>query len=466
MNNILKGSLLINFFNNYSKFIIAWFIFCLVFLFTYWAHPSLTPKISPDGYGYWSIAENFTSSIDDASIRPWFYPIFIRICMIISLNHWQIILSLFQIFFHSSVCILMYYLFRKYGLNGFSSFVCTLIIGFNPNLITYTTYILADLNFAILTTLAWYFVLKINERDNWNYRSIVFASLFCALALFTKPIALFMIFTFLISIYMVKGFSYNFIKISIFMLIINYSLFFSWKVFQSFQDSNPAMSQPFFLRAGAINWTAIKSGYVDIGDGTPLYNRLKELGKIEKARSLNLDLTYTMDESPDFVDVYRSIGGDVLYLGDQEFAKKIIKEMPIEIILLSLAKWHSFFTKRCFFPSNDPFPGMIDFIRKTYIKFYSYLYRPLLLIFLISSLIILYKKQYLNLLYCSFSLLLYASLIVTLGTGHSGEFIRYRVWVEYVMWFIALLPFGIVLEKVFIGLNKTKKIIYNYNIGK
>ena len=52
-----------------------------------------------------------------------------------------------------------------------------------------------------------------------------------------------------------------------------------------------------------------------------------------------------MDESLDFVDVFKSVRGDLVLASDHEFAKKVIKEIPIEIIFLSLTKWHSFFTK-------------------------------------------------------------------------------------------------------------------------
>ena len=217
-------SIILNFFIKYSKITSAFFIFILVSLFAIWSHPSLIPKISPDGYGYWSIAKDFFTSISDASIRPWFFPLFLRVCMTISPDQWQVVLSLFQIFFHSITCVLIYFVFRKYSLKYFSALVCTLIIGFNPNLISYTTYILADSIFAVLTTFAWYYFLKINESSNWNFKSIVLASIFCALSLLTKPVALFLIFPFLFGIYLLKGFSYNFIKIAIFMIFINFSM--------------------------------------------------------------------------------------------------------------------------------------------------------------------------------------------------------------------------------------------------
>ena len=38
-----------------------------------------------------------------------------------------------------------------------------------------------------------------------------------------------------------------------------------------------------------------------------------------------------MDESPDFVDVFKSVRGDMVLVNDQEFAKKVLQAMPIKI---------------------------------------------------------------------------------------------------------------------------------------
>ena len=431
-------------------------IFLIVFLFSLWSNPSLIPKLSPDSYGYWSIAENFSSQNEDASIRPWLFPLFIRVCMVISPDNWQIALSLIQIFSHSFITILLFSLFKKTKLNIVTCFIFSLIIGLNPNLQVYTTYVLADLMLAVLTTLSWFFIIKINNESEWNYKLIVFVSLLCALCILTKPVGLMMIFPFLISLYLIKGYSSSLLKISIIMVIINYSLFFCWKGYQSYQNPNPKVTKTSLI-SGAINWTAIKSGYVDYGKGTTLHNRLIENGKIEKARSLKLHYTYTMDESTDFVDVFKSVRGNMVLVNDQEFAKKVFQVMPIKIFFLSMAKWHSFFTKRCFFPNQNSFPGMPNIMRDLYTKFYSYLYRPFLLILLISSAVYLFINKYNNLLYTSFGLLLYASVIVTIGSGHSGEFIRYRVWVEYIMWFIAFISTGMIIETILSSFYQPKK---------
>ena len=92
---------------------------------------------------------------------------------------------------------------------------------------------------AVLTTLSWFYVLKINNEIEWNFNLIFIASLLSALCILTKLVGLLMIVPFLFSIYLVKGYSSSFLKISIFMVLINYSLFFSWKGYQYYQNPNP-----------------------------------------------------------------------------------------------------------------------------------------------------------------------------------------------------------------------------------
>ena len=173
-----------------------------------------------------------------------------------------------------------------------------------------------------------------------------------------------------------------------------------------------------------------------------------------------------MDEDPNFVEVFKSVRGDMVLANDKEFAKKVLDQIPFKIVFLSLSKWHSYFTKRCFFPQSESFPKMGNFIQMLYVKFYSYLYRPFLITMLLISTFFLIKQGNFNLFYTSYGLLFYSSLVVTLGSGHSGEFIRYRVWTEYIMWFISLLTLGIILEKTLMVLNDAKKNIYKSMVDK
>ena len=151
-----------------------------------------------------------------------------------------------------------------------------------------------------------------------------------------------------------------------------------------------------------------------------------------------------MDTDPDFREFYNSLSWSIK--NDKKFAIKIIQNAPIKLFVAAVSNWHAFFTKRCFSPRDGSFPYMPEIIRYIYNVSYELLYRPLLAILLISSFIILWKKKFLTLLYSSGGLILYASLTIAILTPHGGEFPRYRVWVEYIMWFCALLPLGYVIQ--------------------
>ena len=73
------------------------------------------------------------------------FPIIYKIMYFNFPDNWQITLSFFQIIFHSLITALIFSLFKNYKLNNGTSFIFALIIGLNPNLQVYTTYVLADL---------------------------------------------------------------------------------------------------------------------------------------------------------------------------------------------------------------------------------------------------------------------------------------------------------------------------------
>ena len=190
--------------------------------------------------------------------------------------------------------------------------------------------------------------------------------------------------------------------------------------------------------------TAIRAGLVDYGRGTPFYDSIVKEDLINQARQFNIKMSYTMDTQPNFMDFKNSFSWDIK--NDKKFAIEILKTVPVKYFMASISNWHSFFTKRCFSPGDGSFPYMPEIIRYIYNVSYELLYRPLLAILLIFSFIILWKKKFLTLLYSSGGLILYASLTIAILTPHGGEFPRYRVWVEYIIFFCALFPIGIFME--------------------
>ena len=185
---------------------------------------------------------------------------------------------------------------------------------------------------------------------------------------------------------------------------------------------------------------------------------IEEEGMLEKAKNMKIRLSYTMDTQPDYDDVYGSLSKytgmeKVKVMNDEDFAMKVIKKAPIPLFFYAISNWHSFFTKRSFNPS---FPKMPKFLKKLYDYIFAILYRPLLLLLLLASFFYIYLNKNIQLLFISFGIILYASLIVSFLTPHGGEFPRYRIWIEYIMWFCALLPVGAIMDK---SLFKHKKKI-------
>ena len=442
-----------------KQFITYLILFFIVFVFSIQSNPSLLPKTSPDSSGYITASKDFTNYI--SNIRPFFFPLIIRISHFISNDSWQIVFSLFQITLHSMMVLFLFSSFKEYNLSSLSSFLCSVLIGFNPSLLYYSTYVLADFTLAILTTLSWFFFLRINfQKDNYLIYTIL-VSVFSGLCTVTKPIAWFMIVPIIFAVLFLNNLSRKIVKISILMILVNFSFYFSWVQFKNSYIPNSEYSQSSILWGG-LNMTAIRGGLIKFGEGTNLFSVIEEKGMLEKAKNMKIKLSYTMDTQPDYKDIYASLSNytgmeKVKLMNDEEFAMKVIKKAPIPLFFYSISNWHSFFTKRSFNPS---FPNMPKFLNKLYVYIFAVLYRPFLLLFLVASFFHMFLNKNIQLLFISLGIILYASLIVSFLTPHGGEFPRYRVWIEYIMWFCALLPVGALMDKILLIF---KKINFNNN---
>ena len=440
----MKQSFIIKVFYKESRAYLL--LFFIVLMFSIFSRPSLIPKFSPDSYGYWSISQDFTSQF--SNIRPFFFPFLIRISNYISNNNWQIVFSLIQITLHSIVVLFLFRNFKVYDLSTTSSSVCSIIIGFNPSLLYYSTYFLADFTLAVLTTFSWYFFQKLNFQNKNSIKYAILTSVFSGLCIVTKPIALLMIIPIILTIFYLNRLSKTVIKISILMILVNFSFHFSWVQFKNSFIPASEYSQSSILWGG-LNMTAIRGGLIKFGEGTNLYSVIEEEGMLEKAKKMKIKLSYTMDTQPDYKDIYDSLGKytgmeKVKLMNDEEFAMKVIKNAPIPLFFYAISNWHSFFTKRSFNPS---FPQMPKLLKKLYAYIFAILYRPLMLLLLLASFFFMYLNKNIQLLFISLGIILYASLIVSFLTPHGGEFPRYRIWIEYIMWFCALLPVGALMDK-------------------
>ena len=131
---------------------------------------------------------------------------------------------------------------------------------------------------------------------------------------------------------------------------------------------------------------------------------------------------------------------------DAGFAKKIIANVPFKFIFLQLSTWHTFFTKRMHHPTVNSFPYMPESIRYLYLGSYNNLYRPLLVPLLIFFFIMWQYKHYRILIISTLIVLIYFSMFHAIFSATPAHFIRYRVAVEYVLFFSALFPVGLALQ--------------------
>ncbi len=419
-------------------------LFFIILIFSIWSKPNLIPNLSPDSYGYIRLAKDFQSDISE--IRPFFFPLFIRMCLEINEANWQKLFLIIQLVMHATLATYIFSLFQKIPLKKGISFFLTLLIGLNPSLIYYSTYLLAESLFAILTTLLWIFTIEyIRNMDSnkINYTYLVLIGLSSGLSIVTKPIALFIIFPIIFSILLTTKSSWIVVKSIFFILIINFSFYQFWENYK--KKNNPELKFELLdsIEHG-INMTALRAGMVDYGKGTVLYNYIVENGMLDEAKNFKIKMSYTMNTQANYLDFKNSIPWEIQ--NDKSFAIQIIKTAPLKLFLFSISNWHSFFTKRSFGPGDESFPGMPNIMRKLYYSTYSLLYRPFLLFMITFSFYILWVRKSLDILYPSGSLILYASLTVAVLTAHGGEFPRYRVWVEYIMWFCSLLPLGFLMQ--------------------
>ena len=152
--------------------VLSFFLFITIFLFCCWSAPDLIPKTSLDSWGYLNLANNFNDEV--SKIRPFFFPLLIKSCMSLSEMYWEQIFSILQILFHAFISIILFFLYLKFGFKKSTSFILTLIIGFNPSLVYYTTYVLTDHLHAVLTTLAWLSSIIFIQKYNKNRKNNVY----------------------------------------------------------------------------------------------------------------------------------------------------------------------------------------------------------------------------------------------------------------------------------------------------
>ena len=422
------------------------FIFFLVFLFGWWSQPNSIVNTSPDSDDYIALARDFNDPISE--IRPVFFPLFLRFCMEVASKHWKYLYIFIQLTLHSLIACLLVRFLRNFKISKISSSFLTIVIGCNPSLLYYSTYILSDYLLSLITTIIWLMIFElIKRKPNEKVKNVIviIIGIFCGFTSITKPVSIFLFLPVIVFISFQNPIK-NKVKICLTILVLNFSVFFSWEFYKKI-NSPKLVFFLFDTLSYSINMTSIRAGLFEYGNGTPLYKKIIEDERLtEKANTFKINLSYTMDTQPDFMDFKNSFHDTIKY--DKQFANKILSNAPLKLLIASMSNWHSFFTKRSFGPSPTSFMGMPKIVKTFYLKGYAYLYRPFLVLGIIISVVFLFMNNEKELLSLFLLFTLYASLTTAIFSPHGGEFPRYRVWIEYIIWIIVFIPVGYFLDSI------------------
>ena len=424
-----------------KKFIYYWVLFLIVFFFSWWSNPSLEGRIYPDTWDYIHLAEDLSHS--DNTLRPFLYPLIIRLAKFISLDNWSTIVVLIQILFHSISILLIFILFQKNKFPIVLNFIFALAIGINPNLIYWSSAIVPTQLFGCFILINLFLYLNYldeykNTKNVWNKYFFIFG-LFSAFTVTLRSMYLFGIVPFLISIFFLGRWKKIGIMPIISLIILHLSVNTIWFGYKNSLKQDFLYGKKGFhpikntLKTGGanINMAAIRGGLVDSGEGTYLYKVLEQKGLLNLARSCT-----SGDYTAEFDTLYKKLTFQEKC--DREFSEKVWNTHAMKIILIQLSNWHEFFTKRM---HNPNFYGMPSIIKYIYVGSYNNLYRPIMPILLLMFIFLLVtKKIYGPLALISCLLVLFFSLGIAISSLHPGLFIYYRTAIEYVLFICVFLP--------------------------
>ena len=432
-------------------------IFVIILLFSCWSYPDFGLRIYPDSWGYINVAKDFSDPSHE--IRPFFYPLIIKISMVISPIYWESILLIIQISFHSIIIIFLYNLFLKFKISKYVAFTLSMIIGLNPNQIYWSASILSDQMLGVLICMTWISLISLimtkPEHGLLNNKFLYLTGILSGLALVTKPVWLLGILPIIFTLIIFETSRKSLFISIVILLSLHFSFNIIWGLYKYKIGNKPkfgvteysnVIEKLILFNSGRnINRGAIRMGMIDYAEGTSLYKIIESKGLLDMARELD-------GENEAFLLFKDSVSVSMHNWGDAEFARSILRNAPAKYYFGLLKNWHTFFIKRMFhYPIETLFPKAPRLLSLIYVKFYNFLYRPLLSSLLLFFIFITVYKNQTNLniiISSSLPIIFYFTMMHTLILGSNYEFIRLRTSIEYILFFCALMPIGILSDKI------------------
>jgi len=417
------------------------FLFFLIVIIGMWSNPSLNSIITQDTYDYMTLAENIFD--EQANFRPPTYPLFLRISSVFGFKDWTKNVFLFQLLIHAIIIVICFLFFIYMNIKPWFAFIISLIAGLNPSQLYYLTNILPEMLLCSIITICWIMTLFYIYSKGSFYPIYILITIgfLSGVAALTKPVWLLGIFPIFISIFTYnKNPIINFKKLLFLTIGLHFLLIFCWKGFNHLNNVKLQNGKTLTVN---ICMASLRSGLIKYGEGTPIYNYLDESGYLNQAMLLE------GKDNQKFREIYGLLSWEQRC--DTEFANRIIKNAKFEFFISQMKYWHYFFTNRMFSPNKqDSFYGLPKIGRYLYIASYSYFYRPIMpLLLIITIIIFIINSKYRPLIFTSFSILIYFSLVIILFTKSQSSVMRMRVPVEIILFTSSLYP-TIDLLKIYI----------------
>ncbi len=417
-------------------------LFSQIFIIGIWSNPSLNASIAPDSYAYLTLADNLFD--EGANFRPPVYPLFLRISFMFEKIELTKNIFLMQVTFHS-LNILICFLFLNYiKVNIFLALIICSIAGINPSQLYHASNVLPEMLLCFAITTCWILVLFFiySSGNFFSTQILTLIGIISGLAALIKPVWLLGIFPILIPIILLnKNKNTSSLKISTLLVGAHFLVIFIWNGINYLGDVKLQRGKTLTVN---ICMASIRSGLIKYGEGTTIYEQLKQNGNLKQALSLN------GEDNKEFRSIYKSLSMEQRY--DTQFATNILKYAKLEFVVSQLKYWHYFFINRMFSPNKkDSFISLPEVGKKLYVVLYSYFYRPLMPILLIfSTVIIFFNKKYRAMVLTSMFILIYFSIVVILFSKSQSSVMRMRVPVEIILFICSFYPLTDLLKNYYI----------------
>jgi hypothetical protein len=310
----------------------------IIFLFFIWSNPHMQPIYDGDTASYMRVASDFSND-DSARDRPVGYPLIISVSKWCTV-YWEKMIIIIQLSCLLIIIFIIFKLYKIYSISYYIAIPAIVIIAINPSTIIYTSYLVPEIFLGFFITLAWFLTIRINEQiiqNKVNFLYVFLLGICSGSALLMKPVWLLGILPLIGAICILNYRHLNkLVPLVVVLVGIHLMFWWSWQIFlyQKYHQIN-------LSRIGTVNLNllVIRMGLTKDGEGTSLYNFLKDNDLLNEALQISWDYPEKHHELKYKIPFEQ--------ITDNSFIKQIISKdnNKIRIITNQIYRWPAFIIK-------------------------------------------------------------------------------------------------------------------------